>query len=985
MMSPGRRRQLFGGMLYCISFFPALMTLFSCLSFSGVAFAASSGVIGIDLGTEYLKATLVKPGIPLEIVLTKDSKRKESAAVAFKTPRDNQAVFPERYYGGDALALAARFPDDVYANLKTLLGVPYQTGIQGPDGPQENVVSLFRGRYPSVQIEKVAERGTVGFRSSKLGKEEARDPFLVEEMLAMQLKQIKHNAEVMGGHGTVIEDAVITFPAYYTAEEKRSIELAAELADLNVLTLISDGLAVGLNYGTSRTFPSATDGQKPQYHVIYDMGAGSTTATVLRFQSRTVQDVGKFNKTVQEIQVMGTGWDKHLGGDSLNQVIVDDMVTKFINEGNLKDITPEDVKRHGRTMAKLWKESERMRQMLSANSESSASFEGLFHEEVNFRYKISRADFEKLTQAYAKRVETPLIDSLAASKLVLDDIESIILHGGAVRTPFVQKSLESITKGSDKVRTNVNSDEAAVFGAAFKGAAIHPSFRVKEFRTGDTSGFPAGLTWKSGDKERKQKLFTSISEVGIEKQVTMKNLEDLVFDFYQQYINRGQPIDAPILEVTTLNLTASVNLLRNKFGCLPANITSKFSVRLSPVDGLPEVISGLASCELHEKKGVVDDVKGFFGLGKREQEPLQESVSDSITIDQPSSTHSPATSATLAADLQSSTSVQTPIDKIKVESVPIKFISKILGTQQPSDGQIKRMKDRLAAFDASDFARAKREEAFNNLESFIYRSQDLLTNEEFVNLIPKTTIPTLEKRIVEASGWLYEDGADAPTLILQEKLDGLKELVNPGLRRREEHAIRPAKIVSLQQSLRNAKTFAEIIQQQIDIARSPESVDSTQSGSATASPSPTLAADDLDALDDNPYSSSSASTTISKPVKPSTSPSLYTQNDLDSLLNVFNDINSWLEEKIAVQAKLVESEEPVLTVGELNIKARELEGALNKVMSKLSSGYGNSDSNGKKKNKGSKGKRGSKKTSTSVPSSPSESVTATVSPPKDEL
>src|SRR3984957_11516606 len=84
----------------------ALILLF--FLFSSTALAASA-VLGVDLGTEYIKAALVKPGIPLEIVLTKDSRRKEASAVAFKPAKNIQSgSFPERAYGSDAVALAAR-------------------------------------------------------------------------------------------------------------------------------------------------------------------------------------------------------------------------------------------------------------------------------------------------------------------------------------------------------------------------------------------------------------------------------------------------------------------------------------------------------------------------------------------------------------------------------------------------------------------------------------------------------------------------------------------------------------------------------------------------------------------------------------------------------------------------------------------------------------------------------------------------------------
>ncbi|KAI7574292.1 hypothetical protein KC343_g23167, partial [Hortaea werneckii] len=206
------------------------------------------------------------------------------------------------------------------------------------------------------------------FKSSAF--HESEMPWSVEELLAMELANIRHNAEAMAGQGQSVEDVVITVPAFYTADERRAIERAAELAGLQVNSLISDGLAVGLEYAKSRTFPDVSkEGGKPEYHMVYDMGAGSTTATLMRFQGRSVKDVGRFNKTVQEVAVLGTGWDRTLGGDSFNQVILEDYVQKFLTKPALKSrgTSAADVKGNARLMSRLWKEVEKARQVLSAN------------------------------------------------------------------------------------------------------------------------------------------------------------------------------------------------------------------------------------------------------------------------------------------------------------------------------------------------------------------------------------------------------------------------------------------------------------------------------------------------------------------------------------------------------------------------------------------------------------------------------------------
>ncbi|KAJ5131469.1 uncharacterized protein N7515_007508 [Penicillium bovifimosum] len=982
-MAFSNRRHLSSSPMLSLIVLPFLIFL---LSFAGPASAAGSAVLGLDIGTEYLKAALVKPGIPLEIVLSKDSKRKESAAIAFKPTREHDAPFPERFYGGNALALAARYPDDVYINLKTLLGIQFNDGA-------DEAVQRYSSRFPALKLESAPDgRGSVALRSNRLGEEQKKEAFLVEEILAMQLKEIKANAEALAGKGSDVRDVVITYPAFYTAEEKRSLQLAAELAGLKIQALVSDGLAVGLNYATSRTFPSVSDGEKPEYHIVYDMGAGSTTASVLRFQSRKVKDVGKYNKTIQEVHVVGSGWDKSLGGDSLNDLIVNDMVAQLAEDKKLKGkVTPADIKAHGKTMSRLWKDSEKLRQVLSANTETSTSFEGLYDENVNFKYKLSRANFEKMAAEYVARIGGPLEQSLTAAGLQLSDIESIVLHGGAIRTPFVQKQLENFAGSPQKVRTNVNADEAAVFGAAFKGAALSPSFRVKDIRTGDAASYPISLKWKSDGKERNQKLFTATSQVGPEKQVTVKNLEDFEFSFAQQV---GQNEEQPILSVQTQNLTASVAKLKDTFGCTTANITTKFTIRLSPVDGLPEVMAGTVSCEVEsEKKGIVEDVKGFFGLGKKdEQEPLGEDGEprESITLEpetESSATSSAGSKTTTASSKEAKATPQT-----KLEVIPIGLKSVELGTPAPSAAELSRIKNRLFAFDDSDRNRVLREEALNELESFIYRSRDLADNDDFVKAIKPDQLTILSEKVSKASDWLYEESDNAVTADFQSKLKELKAIVNPALKRAKESSSRPARVQLLQDMLKNAESMKELIKSQIEtdeqlysssLSASSASSTSTEAESSSSTPAPAASGDAFDDLDEEPYSASSSSTTSTKSAaaaKP-TGPkySLFTPADLTAITEAYESTQPWLETQLALQEKLTESDDPALTVVEIDSRLREFERILNRMYERMTAAAGQQKKNngGKKaskekkpeaeKSKGKKGKEQPKKEKEDLP------------------
>jgi len=122
---------------------------------------------------------------------------------------------------------------------------------------------------------------------------------------------------------------------------------------------------VAIDYSSTRTFS-----EDPQYHLIYDMGAGSTTATVVSFASRSVKE-GKTNKTVIEIATHGIGFDRLLGGDLFNERIVNHLVDTFrSSKSGAKAKT--DIKSDGRAFARLFKEASRVKHVLSANTDTTA-------------------------------------------------------------------------------------------------------------------------------------------------------------------------------------------------------------------------------------------------------------------------------------------------------------------------------------------------------------------------------------------------------------------------------------------------------------------------------------------------------------------------------------------------------------------------------------------------------------------------------------
>ncbi|EPE33285.1 Actin-like ATPase [Glarea lozoyensis ATCC 20868] len=905
--------------------------------FSSTALAASA-VLGVDLGTEYIKAALVKPGIPLEIVLTKDSRRKEASAVVFKPAKNPKAgEFPERLYGSDALALAARFPGDVYPNLKALLGL----------GADNSVVKEYASRHPALKLATDKTRGTVAFKSGAFTPEE--EAWTIEEILAMELQSIQKNAEALAGRGSSVKDLVITVPPFYTAEERRAVELAADLAGLRVLELISDGLAVGLNYATSRQFKSAKDGGTPEHHMVFDMGAGSTKATILKFQGRTVKDVGKFNKTVQEVQVLGVGWDRTLGGDALNAVIMDDMISQFVSSPAAKSVAPtvEAVKAHGRASAKLLKEAERLRHVLSANANTQAGFEGLY-EDIDFKYKITRAEFEKLAEPHVARISVAIQKALDMANLEAKDLDSVILHGGAIRTPFVQQELEKFLGSADKVRTNVNSDESAVFGAVFRGAGLSPSFRVKEIRALEAAVYPTGIKWTNiYDKPQHERLWEAKSLVGVERKYIFKNQKDFPIKFYQhvpssENVSPGSA-EKELLTLTTQNLTESLAHLKEKFSCSDGDINLKLSTRLAVNNGQVEIVKLVLDCEVEEsegKAGAFDSVKNMLGFGKKDQAPLTdeeeaETVSSSATSSS-SSTSSYASASASGKDAKKDAKSKDKDAKSKdkdakpkivkrFEIVPIKFTIEKNGLPQIPETELTRMKSRLSAFADSDLSRRRREEALNQLEGYTYKVRDFLEKEDFIAASTEEERSSLEAKSAAASEWIYGDGAHANRDEFKAKLKEMKDIVEPIQLRKTEAVARPEQLKLLQESLNQTQSMIAGIKEQIaNDTKNHEAFTSSKLAASKATPLPsssTKEADDFDGLEDE----ATASATVEPEAEETMAPSTYVEADIVRPQSLYDEITVWLTKKLSEQEKLSETADPVLLSKDLESRSKQLQ------------------------------------------------------------
>ncbi|XP_041373562.1 hypoxia up-regulated protein 1-like isoform X2 [Gigantopelta aegis] len=421
---------------------------------SFLSLSVGLAVMSIDLGAEFMKIAIVKPGVPMEIVLNTESSRKTRTIVAF---RDG-----ERQFANEAYNTGIRFPRKAFSYLTHVIGRDF-------DDPQ---VQLYKERFPYYDILKDETRGTVLF---KIDEETFYSP---EELLAMILDSAKEYAEAFAEQP--ITDVVITVPPYYNQVERKAVLHAAQMVKLNVLQLMSNNAAVALNFGVFRrkNFNSTM-----QYYMFYDMGATSTVATVVGYQVVKVKE-GTRVDTHPQLSIKGVGFDRTFGGLGISMRLRDHLAKAF----NAQKKTKTDVFTNERAMAKLLKESDRVKKVLSANNDHYAQVEGLL-DEKDFRHKVTREELEELCSDLLTKVTKPMEEALKISEITMGEITDVILMGGATRMPKVQDELMQFVNRQE-LGKSINTDEAAAMGAVYQAAYLGKGFKVKTFSVKDGTIYP---------------------------------------------------------------------------------------------------------------------------------------------------------------------------------------------------------------------------------------------------------------------------------------------------------------------------------------------------------------------------------------------------------------------------------------------------------------------------------------------------------------
>jgi molecular chaperone DnaK len=371
--------------------------------------------IGIDLGTTNSVVALLENGQPT-VIVNQEGSRLTPSVIAFTKEG-------ERLVGQVAKRQAVTNTEATIYSIKRFMGRKYDE------------VAPEASRVPYKVVRSESGDAWVEVRGRR------HSP---PEISAMVLQKLKQAAEDYLGEQ--VTDAVITVPAYFNDSQRQATKDAGQIAGLNVRRIINEPTAAALAYGL--------DKKKDETIAVYDFGGGTFDISVL--------EVGE-----GVVEVKATNGDTHLGGDDLDQRVIEWIAQEFKNAEGI-DLTRDRV-----ALQRLKEAAEKAKIELSTVIETDISLPFITADQNGPKHlslKLTRARLEQLVEDLLQRTMEPVKRALADAGLRPSQIDEVVLVGGSTRMPKVQQLVrEYFGKESHK---GVNPDEVVAIGAAIQGGVL---------------------------------------------------------------------------------------------------------------------------------------------------------------------------------------------------------------------------------------------------------------------------------------------------------------------------------------------------------------------------------------------------------------------------------------------------------------------------------------------------------------------------------
>ena len=374
-----------------------------------------SKIIGIDLGTTNSVVAATEGGEPI-VIANQEGSRTTPSVVAF-------AKTGEQLAGQVAKRQAITNPENTIYSIKRFMGRRYDEVTEEMKMVPYKVI---RGSSSDARV----------FASDK--------EWTPPELSAMILRKLKEAAEA---HlGSKVTDAVITVPAYFNDSQRQATKDGGQIAGLNVKRIINEPTAAALAYGL--------DKRTDQTIAVFDFGGGTFDISIL--------EVGE-----GVVEVKSTNGDTHLGGDNLDQVVIDWIIDEFLRDQGI------DLSKDKMALQRLKEAAEKAKIELSAVLETEINLPFITADASGPKHlvmKLTRARLEQMVEPLIQRAVEPCKIALQDAGLTPDKINQVVLVGGQTRMPNIQQLVRDVF--GQEPHKGVNPDEVVALGAAVQGGVL---------------------------------------------------------------------------------------------------------------------------------------------------------------------------------------------------------------------------------------------------------------------------------------------------------------------------------------------------------------------------------------------------------------------------------------------------------------------------------------------------------------------------------